>query len=154
VNLALIFLGILKLGVGIFVGGLGVFAAWRLLSKALRLDSVLDNPAAGLVHGSVLLALAILIRNSLGATYDTIDLLLRRGVPAAGVLGKLALHSVAHIALALILGSALLGMGLWLFDRLTPGIDEVEAVRAGKIGPALLLSAIVVTLALLAAPGL
>lgn len=153
-NLSLILIGVLKLGFGIVIGGLGVVAAWRMLAKSLRLDSVLENPAAGTVHASVLLALGLLIRNSLGATYDTIDLLLRRGAPAPGVLAKLLVHSLAHVALTLVLGSALLAMGVWLFNRLTPGIDEVEAVREGKLGPALLLGGIVVTLALLAAPGL
>jgi uncharacterized membrane protein YjfL (UPF0719 family) len=154
VNLPLIFIGVLKLGIAIVVGGLGVLASSRLLSKALKLDSVLDNPAAGTVHASVLLALALLIRNSLGATYDTIDLLLRRGAPAAGVMAKLLVHSVGHIALTLVLGSTLLAMGLWLFNLLTPGVDEVEAVRQGKLGPAIVLGGIVVALALLAAPGL
>ena len=59
-----------------------------------------------------------------------------------------------HIGLALALGSALLAIGVWIFNFLTPGIDEVAAVRAGKIAPALVLGAILITLALLAAPGL
>jgi hypothetical protein len=53
-----------------------------------------------------------------------------------------------------VLGSTLLAVGVWLFDLMTPGIDELAAVREGKVGPALLLGGIVVTLALLAAPGL
>jgi hypothetical protein len=154
VNLPHLLLGVVKLGFAIVVGGLGVLGAWRLLARALKLDSVLDNPAAGTVHASVLISLALLIRNSLGATYDTMDLLLRPGAPASGALVKVLAHSVLHVGLALVLGSTLLAVGVWLFDLMTPGIDELAAVRAGRVGPALLLSGIVVTLALLAAPGL
>ena len=59
-----------------------------------------------------------------------------------------------HIGLSLAVGTGLLWLGVWIFDRLTPGIDEVALVRAGKLGPAVVLGAILITLALLAAPGL
>jgi uncharacterized membrane protein YjfL (UPF0719 family) len=154
VNFALIVLGGLKLAVGIAVGGVAVWLAYQVLSRTLKVDSIVDNPAAGALHASVLLALALLMRNSLGATYDTMDLLLRRGSPGASTLVTLATHGLAHLVLGLVLGSALFALGIVLFNRLTPGVDEVAAVREGKLGPALLLGAIVVTLSLLAAPGL
>ena len=79
--------------------------------------------------------------------------LLERGevvktLPCVQVLGGL------HVGLALALGSMLLFLSVWLFNRLTPGVDEVAQVRAGALGPALVLGAILVTFALLAAPGL
>lgn len=152
-NPALILIGVIKLGVSIVVGGFGVLLAYRLLARVLKLESILDNPAAGVLHASMLISLALLIRNSLGATFDTIDLLLRHN-PGPGTLGKLAFHSVVHIGLGLVVASALLALSVWLFDRLTPGIDEIAAVREGKLGPALVLGAIVVSLALLTAPAL
>lgn len=146
----------MKLFIGIGLGGLGVVLAYRLLSRLLVTADgppFEENPAAGLLHGSALVSLGLLVRQVLGALYDTIDLFLLRGdflktLPRVLLLGGL------HIGLALALGSALLAMGVWLFNWLTPGIDEVAAVRAGKIAPALVLGAILITLALLAAPGL
>jgi uncharacterized membrane protein YjfL (UPF0719 family) len=148
--------GAVKLFIGIGLGGLGVVLAWKLLSRLLQSSEgqpLEDNPAAGILHGSALVSLGLLVRQVLSALYDTIDLFLLRGeflktLPRVLLLGGL------HIGLALGLGSALLALGVWLFNRLTPGIDEVAAVRAGKIGPALVLGAILITLALLAAPGL
>lgn len=146
----------MKLFIGIGLGGLGVVLAYRLLSRLLSTADgppLEENPSAGILHGSALVSLGLLVRQVLVALYDTIDLFLLRGdflktLPRVLLLGGL------HIGLALALGSALLAMGVWLFNWLTPGIDEVAAVRAGKIAPALVLGAILITLALLAAPGL
>ena len=146
----------MKLFIGIGLGGLGVVLAWKLLTRLLHSPEgqpLEENPAAGIVHASALVSLGLLVRQVLSALYDTIDLFLLRGdflktLPRVLLLGGL------HIGLALGLGTALLTLGVWIFNRLTPGIDEVAAVRAGKIGPALVLGAILITLALLAAPGL
>lgn len=155
-NGALLGAGAVKLFIGIGLGGLGVFLTWKLLTRVLsRGDGppLEDNAAVGILHGTALLSLGILVRQVLSALFDTIDLFMLRGeflktLPRVLLLGGL------HIGLALGLGATLLLLGVFLFNRLTPGIDEVAAVRAGKIGPALVLGAILVTLAMLAAPGL
>ena len=155
-NGGLIAAGAVKLFIGIGLGGLGVVLAWKLLTRLLQNAEGIpleDNPAAGILHAAGLVSLGLLVRQVLVALYDTIDLFLLRGdflktLPRVLLLGGL------HIGLALALGSALLAIGVWIFNFLTPGIDEVAAVRAGKIAPALVLGAILITLALLAAPGL
>lgn len=155
-NGGLIAAGAVKLFIGIGLGGLGVVLAWKLLTRLLQNAESIpleDNPAAGILHAAGLVSLGLLVRQVLAALYDTIDLFLLRGeflktLPRVLLLGGL------HIGLALALGSALLAIGVWIFNFLTPGIDEVAAVRAGKIAPALVLGAILITLALLAAPGL
>lgn len=154
-NLSLILVGAVKLMLGIFLGGLGVVLAYAVLSRLLKSAQALeDNVAAGVLHASALLSLAMLARNSLRAIYDTIDLTMHVGQPNAVALLKVLAHGVLHVALALALGTGLLFLGVWLFNRLTPGIDEVAAVGKGKVAPALVLGAILVVLALLAAPGL
>lgn len=155
-NVGLMAAGAVKLFIGIGLGGLGVVLAWKLLSRLLQSAEgapLEENPAAGILHASALVSLGLLVRQVLAALYDTIDLFLLRGdflktLPRVLLLGGL------HIGLALGLGSGLLALGVFIFNRLTPGIDELAAVRAGKIGPALVLGAILVMLALLAAPGL
>lgn len=155
-NPAVLAAGAVKLFIGIGLGGLGVVLAWRLLTRLLTRGEgqpLEENPAAGVLHASALLSLALLVRQTLAALYDTIDLFILRG-ELLTTLPRVLLLGGLHVGLALGLGSALLAMGVWLFDHLTPGIDEIAAVRAGKVGPAVVLGAILVTLALLAAPGL
>ncbi len=155
-NGALLAAGAVKLFIGLGLGGLGVVLAWKLLTRLLSSGegvALEDNPAAGLLHASALISLGILVRQVLTALFDTIDVFLLRG-DFVRTLPRVLLLGGLHIGLALGLGTAVLTFGVWLFDRLTPGIDELAAVRAGKVGPALVLGAIIVTLALLAAPGL
>lgn len=155
-NGALLAAGAVKLVLGIGLGGLGVFIAWKLLSRLLSSAEGVpleDNPAAGVLHASALLSLSLLVRQTLGALFDTIDLFIARG-DATSTLPRVLLLGGLHVALGLGLAVGLLALGLWLFDRLTPGLDELAAMRAGKVGPALVLGAILVSLALLASPGL
>lgn len=155
-NAAVMAAGLVKLFIGIGLGGLGVALAWKLLTRVLWSGQGgvhEENTATGVLHASALLSLAMLVRQTLAALYDTIDLFIARGdivrtIPRVLLLGGL------HIGLALIVGGSILAMGVWLFNRLTPGVDEIAEVRAGKVGPAIVLGAILVTLALLAAPGL
>ena len=67
---------------------------------------------------------------------------------------KLALFALLHVAVSLGVGTGVLGLGVLLFDRMTPGLDELAEVRRGNLACALLLSAILVVLALLTGPGL
>ena len=155
-NGALLAAGLVKLFIGIGIGGLGVVLGWKLLSRLLSSAEGLpleENPAAGVLHACSLVSLGILARQVLAALFDTIDIFLLRGeflttLPRVLFLGGL------HVTLALAIGAAVLVLGVWLFNRLTPGIDELAAVRAGKLGPALVLGGILITLSLLAAPGL
>ncbi|MCO4763493.1 MAG: DUF350 domain-containing protein, partial [Myxococcales bacterium] len=47
-----------------------------------------------------------------------------------------------------------LAFGTGVFSRLTRGVDELQEIREGNVAPALVLAAVMVVLALLAAPGL
>lgn len=155
-NGALLVAGLIKLIIGIGLGGLGVFLSWKVLTRMLTAPDALplaENPAAGVLEASTLISLSLLVRQTLSALFDTIDLFMARGNPVAA-LPKIILLGGLHVGLALGLGSGLLAFGLWLFDRLTPGIDELALVRAGRVGPALVLGAILISLALLASPGL
>ncbi len=154
-NLSLLLVGVVKLTIGVFLGALGVVVAYRLASRTLKTgSSLVDNPAAGILTASALVAIALLTRNSLLATYDTIDLAVHQGSIDVLALLKVLGHGVLHIGLALVLGTSLLVMGVFLFNRLTPGVDELAAVGDGKVGPALVLGAILIVMALLSAPGL
>ncbi|MFO0595679.1 MAG: DUF350 domain-containing protein [Myxococcaceae bacterium] len=155
-NGAVLAAGAVKLFIGIGLGGFGVALTWKALVRLLSSGEGVpleDNPAAGLLHASALLSLGILVRQVLSALFDTIDVFMLRG-EFLKMLPRVLLFGGLHIGLALSIGAGVLVLGVWIFNRLTPGIDEVAAVRAGKLGPALVLGAIIVTLALLTAPGL
>src|SRR3990170_8933552 len=100
-SLSLLLVGTVKLVVGILLGAFGVaISHWggaRLLKGG---PPLVDNLAAGVLHASALLALAILARNSLWAGYDTIDLVVHAGSVDLGALLKVAAHGLLHVGLA------------------------------------------------------
>ncbi|HYO71095.1 MAG TPA: DUF350 domain-containing protein, partial [Archangium sp.] len=53
-----------------------------------------------------------------------------------------------------LVGTGVLALGMLLFDRITPGVDELAEVRRGNVALALVLAAILLVLAWLTAPGL
>ena len=157
-ELALI--GIAKIGFGVVVSGIGVLLASRLLKGALGLRGLLggEDPAAGAAAGVVwagsVLALAILVRSSVESAFSAMDFVSRSTGPWLETLARFAFYAVVHVAVSLAIGAGALGLGLWLFLKMTADIDELELIRSGRLGPAVVLAAVMALVALLTAPGL
>ncbi|AGC47848.1 hypothetical protein MYSTI_06575 [Myxococcus stipitatus DSM 14675] len=157
-DLTLLFVGLVKVVLGGLVAALGIWMALRGLSRILGTQPVEElrqgNTAAGLVHASSLVSLGLLVQHAVLATSDAVDLTVRTSPFQPIMLGKLIAVAALHVGLSLGVGVAVLAMGILLFDRMTPGIDELEEVRKGNVAAALILAAILLVLALLTAPGL
>ena len=150
--------GLLQFGFGLVVGGLGVFVGFRLLRRFMKLDAVSrppgGNAAAHVFEGAALISLAILARDAVSAIFEAVDVMLYRESLTPALLGQLMLAASEHLLLTVGAGVLVFLIGVGVFNRLTPRVDEVAEVRAGHIGPAFLLGAVLVVLALLGAPGL
>ena len=157
-NFTLVALGLVKVAFGGGVAAIGILLAFRGLNRILGIEPVGElrsgNAAAGLVHAASLLALGLLVQSAVRATFDAVDLTFQApALPWTAVL-KLALIALLHVGFSLAVGTGVLGLGVLLFDRMTPGLDEFAEVRRGNLACALLLSAILIVLALLTGPGL
>lgn len=157
-NLTLVTVGLIKILFGGLVAALGIWLAFRGLNRLLRTNAVEDlrqrNTAAGIVHAASLLALGVLVQHAVQATSDAMDLTFRSPPFHPVMVGKLLLFAILHVVLSLGVGTAVLAGGVLLFDKMTPGIDELDEVRKGNVSLALVLAAILLVIALLTAPGL
>jgi uncharacterized membrane protein YjfL (UPF0719 family) len=157
-NLLLVAIGLSKVVFGGWVAALGIWLAFRGLNRLLGTDPTVDlrqgNVAAGIVHAASLLALGLLVHNAVNATFDAVDLTFRGPSPESSALVRLTVFALMHVSVALLVGTAVLALGVLLFDKITPGIDELAEVRRGNVALALVLAAILLVLALLTAPGL
>lgn len=157
-NLTLLVSGLFKTLFGALVGALGVVLAWRAVHRMTGTDPVVDlrarNTAAGVVYAATLVALGLLVRSAVQATFDAVDLLVAAPPVHPATLGRIGLYALLHVALSLAVGALVLLVGARLFDRMTPGLDEHAEVRAGNVSAALVLAAVLLVLALLTAPGL
>ncbi|MBZ4421021.1 DUF350 domain-containing protein [Myxococcus sp. RHSTA-1-4] len=157
-DLVLLLVGLVKVVFGGLVAALGIWLGLRGLSRILGTNPVEElrqgNTAAGVVHAATLLSLGLLVQHAVQATSDAVDLTVRTPPFQPLMVGKLLAVAVLHVGLSLGVGVAVLAIGILLFDRMTPGIDELAEVRKGNVAAALILSAILVVLAMLTAPGL
>ena len=158
-NTAMLLVGLLKASFGLVVGALLIFAGSRVLHRLIGAGSVdaeqgKGNVAMGVLDAGGLLALGLMLQHAVVSTFSAADLLVRDADITAGALGRVGLYAVAHLALSALLGALVLGAGVWLFGRLTRGVDEMAEIRRGNVAPAIVLSAVMLVLALLTAPGL
>ncbi|MBU8896183.1 DUF350 domain-containing protein [Corallococcus sp. H22C18031201] len=157
-NLVLFAVGLIKVVFGGLVAALGIWLGLRGLSRILGTHPVEElrqrNVASGLVHGTSLVSLGLLVQHAVQATLDAVDLTVRSPSFQPLEVAKLLGLALAHVGLSLGVGVAVLAVGVLLFDRMTPGIDELSEVRQGNVAAALILCAILLVLALLTAPGL
>ncbi|MGQ0507568.1 MAG: DUF350 domain-containing protein, partial [Myxococcaceae bacterium] len=141
---SLFLLGVAKLAFGLIAGVLAIALAFRGLSRVLGTNRLSAQPGAtavSLLEAACVVALGILGRNTLQATYDALDLLLARHQLSAPVLARVGFYALLHLTFSFLVGGTVLWLGLWTFDRLTPNIDELSEVKKGNLGASIILSA-------------
>jgi len=152
-------MGLGKIAFGIVVGVAGIFLASRLLGRLLRvgeMDAELQrgNVGVAILSGAGLLSLGVLAQHAVTATFSAMDLMYRGQKLAPPMIGRFAFYGFVHVTLSLGVGALALAFGVFVFNRLTRGVDEIEEIRKGNVAPAVVLGAVMVVLALVAAPGL
>jgi uncharacterized membrane protein YjfL (UPF0719 family) len=158
-NLSLLLVGLLKAVFGIVVGAGGIYAASRALHRLLGAGAGDDaqkrgNVAVAVLEAASLLALGLLLQRAVVSTFDAMDLMYRDADITADALRRIAIYATVHVGLSLLVSASVLALGTYLFTKLTRGVDEVAEIRKGNLAPALVLSAVMVVLALMTAPGL
>jgi uncharacterized membrane protein YjfL (UPF0719 family) len=159
VNASLFLIGIGKVLFGIVVGAAGVLLGARVLGRLLRWGEIEEelkkgNVGVGVLGAAGLFALGLLAQHAVVATFAAMDLMYRGKRLAPPMLGRFAVYGLIHVGVSLAVGAAVLGIGAFLFGRMTRGVDELAEIRKGNVAPALVLGAVMVVIALMAAPGL
>jgi uncharacterized membrane protein YjfL (UPF0719 family) len=158
-NVALFLLGLGKVFFGIIVGAAGIFCASRLLGRMIRwgdteAESKRGNLAAAVLEAAALISFGLLVQHAVTATFTAMDLAYRGQTPHPAMIARFAVFGLIHAGVSLTVGAFSLAIGAWIFGKLTRGVDEMAEVRKGNVGPALVLGAVLVVMALVTAPGL
>jgi hypothetical protein len=158
-HLGLVAIGLGKVAFGLLVGVVGIFSASRVLGgllKAGRLEQAVKdkNAPLALLHGAGILSLGLLAQHAVAATFSAMDLLYRGHDLHSGMLLRFAFYGVVHVGLSLVVGTVMLAIGAKVFDRLTPGVDEVDEMKKGNLASAIGMAAVLVVLAMMTSPGL
>ncbi len=162
-NRSLFLVGFGKLAFGVLIGAFGIFFGLRVVGKLLRMQHeeralAEGNNAVGVLHASCMIALGLLVQPAVQASFDAMDLLYRGQTLAlsggGAMLGRFAMYAVLHVGTALVVGAGVVALGVFVFNRLTKEVDELAEIRRGNVAPALALGAVLVMMAMMAAPGL
>ena len=157
-DLTLLLTGVIKLGFSLLVGIIGITTAARIVKRVNGLtdlnESLRDNNAAvGVSLAAAIISIGILIAPAISGTFNALQLLSYTAEYWLDITW-VVLYAIVHVLAALLLGALVISLGTQIAIRLTPDIDEIEEIRKGNLSCALLMAAIMVTLALLAQEGL
>ena len=143
----LIIVGATELAFGVVAGAVGVAIAIGMTRKLLRLPALVsDDPssrAVGIVYAATCIAMGLLLKPAVAGPFDALQLV-QPGSFSVPSLITVGAYGAAHFAVTVIAGLICQAVGVVAFDNLTRGVDEVEAVRKGQIGAALVLGAVIV----------
>lgn len=154
-HLSLLLIGVAKVVFGIVAGAAGIFCASRVLRRLMQRESVrAGNVADAVLEAAALVSFGIVMQHAATATFSAMDLMYRGRELEASMLGRFALYALLHVGVSLFVATVALAAGTWLFGHLTRGVDELAEVRKGNVGPALVLAAVMIVMALMTSPGL
>jgi uncharacterized membrane protein YjfL (UPF0719 family) len=140
-------LSLVQLVVAVILSAITAYLAFYLFQWFTRgMDEWAElrrgNAAVGIVLGSVVVAVAVVLRPALSvntASWDAGRNLFFRVLLAEGL----------QLAIGLVLAIATLALALFLFAGLTRGIDEIEELKKGNLAMAGLLAGVVLGVSLL-----
>lgn len=155
----MVLVGIAEVFVGIgfaLLASVAVIFTFRHVVKLGDMQEKLkaNDAASALFHSAGFVALAIVVRPSIDGAFAAFDLLAQSGGwNWANVLSFIG-YTLLHISVGLVTGVLVIVVGVWLFDRLTRRVEELEEVEHGNLSAAILLAGVLFLVAWLTSPGL
>lgn len=150
--MSLLFLSLAQLALAIVLSALAAYLTFYLFQSFTRdLDELealrQGNPAVGLVLGSIVISVAIVLRPALVVDSSAWD-------SGRALLFRVLLAEALQLAIGLVLAVLVLALALWIFAGLTRGIDEIQELAKGNLGVAGLMAGIVVAVGLMVSQGI
>jgi uncharacterized membrane protein YjfL (UPF0719 family) len=158
-DIILLITGLVQILLSLFLGILFVYSASKVFQKLTRGINETEelknnNIAVGILNGAIILAIIIVVRNSIETAITIFSNTLRNPEAELMTYVKTALLMLGHIVLAGIIAFAAVYFALLIFMRLTNDLDELKEIKENNIAVSIFLSVIIIAIALLLEPGL
>lgn len=153
-----IIFGLLEFLVSVLISFILIFGSYRLfLILTPRFDEEHQlkkkNISVGIILGSVLLGEAIVVKQAIYPVMAVIQIfVLGEEKNILGLLKMLGL-SVGYVILAGVLAIICILFSLWLFNRLTPGINQYEEIKNDNTAVALFMALLIIGICFLISAG-
>lgn len=153
-----IIFGLLEFLIAILISFVLVFGSYRILlvlTKRIDEEQQLKkkNKSVGLVLGSILLGETLVVKQALYPVMAVIQLFVLGQQRSLGNFAKVLSYSLGYVVLAGLLAIICVLFCFWLFNRLTPRIDQYEEIKNDNMAVALLMALFIVGICLLMSAG-
>lgn len=153
-----ILFGVSELLIAVLVSFVLIFATYKLILAITRKfdeENQLKrgNVAVGIVLGSVLLGEAVVVRQALYPVMAVIQIFVLGGERTAGAYLRLLGLGAGYVLLSGVLAVLCILFSFWLFDKLTPRVNQYEEIKAGNKAMAVFMALVVIGVALLISSG-
>jgi putative membrane protein len=150
--------GLLEFLVTVLISFFLTFSTYQLL---LKLTPHFDqekklkqkNASVGLVLGSILLGQAIVVRQAIYPVMAVIQLYITGTGKNFAKFAEFLALGAGYIVLAGVLAILCILLSFWLFDKLTPGIDQYQEVRDNNLAIAVFMALFIIGISLLISSG-
>jgi len=153
-----IIFGFIEFLVAIFISFMLIFGTYRLLLVLTpRFDEERQlkkkNLSVGIILGSILLGQALIVKQAIYPVMAVIQLFILDEDKNAGSFLKMLGFSVGYVVLAGFLAIVCILFSFWLFNKLTPRIDQYEEIKDNNLAIALFMGFLIIGICLLMSAG-
>ncbi len=157
-SLQQVLFGLYELTVSILISFIVIFATYKIilaLTKGFDEETQLKrgNAAVGVVLGGIVVGEVIIVRQAVYPVMAVLQIFAMGGDRSLPAFLKLIGLSLGYVFLAAVLAVLGILFSLWLFDKMTPGIKQVEEVKAGNVAVAVFMALLIVAVSILISSG-
>ena len=150
--------GIVELALAFVLAVAVTWVSFKAFSRLTRhIDEMEElkknNVSAGVLFASMLLAVAVVVREAIYPSISGLRTALFQGFSWAGV-GKVLLLGIVYVALATLGAVGAVAVTTKIFLWLTRDLDELRAIQHNNLAVAIALGAVIVTMGLFLAQGM
>jgi uncharacterized membrane protein YjfL (UPF0719 family) len=158
-DIILLITGLVQIFLSLVLGILFVYWASKVFQRVTRGINETEelknnNVAVAILNSAIVLAIIIVVRNSIETAITIFSNLLRNPEAVLITYLKTALLMLGHIVLAGIIAFGLIYIALHIFIWLTKDLEELKEIKENNIAVGIFLSVIIVAIALLLEPGI
>jgi uncharacterized membrane protein YjfL (UPF0719 family) len=154
-----IIFGLLEFLISILLSFILIFGSYRLLLiLSPRFDEERQlrkkNASVGIVLGGILLGEAIVVKQALYPMMAVIQLFVVGQEKNFGNFALAVLYSLGYVLIAGVLAIGCIFFSFWMFNLLTPRINQYQEIQDNNLGIALFMALFIIAVCLLMSSGI
>ena len=157
-SLQQVLFGFLEFLVSIAISFILVFATYRLIlwfTRPFDEENELrqKNASVGIVLGSIILGQAIIVRQAIYPVMAVVQIFITGEAQGGLVYLKILGFGIGYVFLSGFVAILCIVFGLWLFDKLTPGIKQYEEIKKNNHAVAIFMAFVIIAICFLISTG-